>query len=294
MPEGNQQLKEHYLDYIDPDRILISDALLIERHKPTQFAVPYHHHASVELNFPLECDLKYSFSGRAVLAPRNRLTVFWGAAPHCVTGVVGEGETINLYVSFSQLVEWNLPDKFVNALIAGDIIASSTAEQVDPMIFTRWHDEFQLENSALNSLLFGELQMRLQRLAYTGWECILPGNSQGEAMAKGRDQMRHVEHMLRYISDNYTSHISVPDIAAQAQLSPSYAMTLFRQVVGVPIKEYIVRIRLSHARMLLTSSDMKIVSIAMDCGFGSLSTFYEAFQARSMQTPAAFRRDSRD
>ena len=58
-------------------------------------------------------------------------------------------------------------------------------------------------------------------------------------------------------------------------------MTLFRRVVGVPIKEHITRIRLSHAQMLLSNSDDKILSIAMDSGFGSLSSFYEAFQSHS-------------
>ena len=99
--------------------------------------------------------------------------------------------------------------------------------------------------------------------------------------------------MLRFVADHYTSAISVNDVAEHVGLSQSYAMTLFRKVIGIPIKEHITRIRLSHAQMLLSGSDMKIVSIAMDSGFGSLSSFYEAFQARAGQSPAALRRSSR-
>ena len=70
-------------------------------------------------------------------------------------------------------------------------------------------------------------------------------------------------------------------------------MTLFRRVTGISIKEHITRTRMSHAQMLLSTSNEKIVTIAMDSGFGSLSAFYEAFQSRSNQTPAAFRRQAR-
>ena len=61
----------------------------------------------------------------------------------------------------------------------------------------------------------------------------------------------------------------------------------------LPIKEHITRIRLSHAQMLLSNSDAKILSIAMDSGFGSLSSFYEAFQSHLDTTPSVFRRDAR-
>ena len=58
----------------------------------------------------------------------------------------------------------------------------------------------------------------------------------------------------------------------------------------MPIKAYITHIRLNHAQMLLASSDLKIIGVAMDSGFNSLSSFCEAFQTHETKTPAAFRK----
>ena len=77
------------------------------------------------------------------------------------------------------------------------------------------------------------------------------------------------------------------------EFSANHAMSLFRRVVGVPIKLHLTRTRLSHAQMMLANSEKKVVSIAMDSGFGSLSSFYDAFQIHMHSTPAEFRREAR-
>ena len=87
--------------------------------------------------------------------------------------------------------------------------------------------------------------------------------------------------------------LTVRDVARHVRLSPRHAMVLFRRAVGVSIKTYITRTRISHAQMLLANSDMKVISIALDSGFNSLSSFYDAFRAQQNCTPAAFRVEAR-
>ena len=53
------------------------------------FSKGYHHHTSIELNFLQGCEMEYSFSGQKTKLTSDRLTVFWGAAPHKVSDVVG-------------------------------------------------------------------------------------------------------------------------------------------------------------------------------------------------------------
>lgn len=282
-----------YLEYIDPKRIPVAQSVIVERHCPKPFNAPYHHHASIELNYLVGCDMQYSFSGTKVDAKRDHLTVFWGAVPHCVTEVEGVGETFNVYIDFSQLLSWNLPDSFIDALIGGEVFCSSEPDPIDALLIPRWAHEFQRNEPGYRKLLAGEIEVRLRRLATGSWTTLKDGQKDLRDVAGAGGKMRYVEEMLRFVTDHYTSPISVNDVAVHVGLSQSYAMTFFRKVIGVPIKEHITRIRLSHAQMLLSGSDMKIVSIAMDSGFGSLSAFYEAFQARVGQSPAAFRRSSR-
>ena len=71
-------------------------------------------------------------------------------------------------------------------------------------------------------------------------------------------------------------------------------MALFQRTIGVPIKRHITRIRISHAQMLLANSNLKILGVAMDSGFRSLSSFYDAFKRLTDKSPAAFRAETRE
>jgi AraC family transcriptional regulator, melibiose operon regulatory protein len=293
MSKTRQYDESRYLDYIDAKRIPAGDSIIVERHCPKPFNAPYHHHPSIELNYLVDCDMEYSFSGTKVKTMRDRLTVFWGAMPHCVTQVFGKGETLNVYIDFSHLLSWNLPNKFVDSLICGEVFCASEPDPVDALLIPRWALDFRRSEQGYRTLLAGEVEMRLRRLATGPWTTLMSGQKDVRSVAGAGGKMRYAEEMLRFVAYNYTLPITVTDVAHHVGLSQSYGMTIFRKIMGIPIKEHITRIRLSHAQMLLSGSDMKIVSIAMDSGFGSLSAFYEAFQARTGQSPAAFRRNSR-
>ncbi len=45
-----------------------------------------------------------------------------------------------------------------------------------------------------------------------------------------------------------------------------------------------------HAKMLLVETDRKILTIAIECGFASLSSFYQCLQNHVCRYPAAFRK----
>ncbi len=284
---------DQYLEYADFLRVPNREEFLIETHVPKAFTTAYHHHASVEINFLFDCDLEYSFSGSRVLVPRHRMTVFWGAMPHGVLDVKGRGRIINIYASLALVLKWGLPRRFTEKLMGGDVLSVAQPARNDPDLFDGWAREYGNEDAAWRVLLAGEIEMRLRRMALEEQETLLQGAGTGEINIRAVTAMRYVDRMLRFIADNYSGQISVSDVAEHVGLSPSYTMALFRRAVGVPIKTHITRIRLSHAQMLLANSNLKILSVAMDSGFNSLSSFYEAFHTHTSKTPAAFRLEVR-
>lgn len=298
MEARKKDVEDQYLEYVDSDLVPERDEFLIQTHRPTKFKAAYHHHASVEINFLTACDLEYSFSGTRVSVPAGRMIIFWGSIPHGVTKVSGDGRATNIYLSLAMLLKWGLPKTFVDAIISGAVLSvkqDGPDQQFasDQLATDRWAKDYTNQDPAWRLLLLGEIQMRLRRLALDGFDVLMPGKEASHVDVSGGTAMRYIDEMLRFIADNYGNPLSVTDVADQVNLSPSYAMSLFRRGVGVPIKEHITRIRLSHAQMLLANSDNKILTVAMDSGFGSLSSFYEAFQAHENKTPAAFRRETR-
>ena len=282
-----------YLEYVDAHLVPATDEFMVETHVPKKFKAAYHHHASLELNFLTGCDLVYSFSGERVVVPRNRLTVFWGAIPHCVNQVNGSGSIVNVYVSLFQTLKWGLPKSFTDKIISGAVLSAREPNSIDEAVFPKWAAEYGEGGPAMRNLLLGEIEMRLRRLALEGSAELLEGKSAAAIASSRVPSMRYIDMMLRFIADNFAGPITVQDVANHVQLSPSYAMSLFRRTVGVPIKRHITRIRVSHAQMLLANSNTKILSIAMDSGFRSLSSFYDAFNALTNSSPGAFRAASK-
>lgn len=278
-----------YSEQVDQTRVPEANAFLIERHQPTLFDTPYHHHTSIELNFLQGCEMEYSFSGQKAKLTSDRLTVFWGAAPHKVSDVVGKGQITNIYLSLGQFMRWGLPSDLVNTVLSGNVISASQPITVDALLMDRLFTERKNTSPAWRRMHLAEIETRLRRLALEGWSTLLEFNDTPKQIQITSKSMLRVEAMLSFIANNHTVQISVSDIANAASLSVGRAGNLFRQVMGVSLKQQLLRARLSHSRMLLTETDEKVAIIALDSGFTSLSAFYEAFSKANGISPAHYR-----
>ena len=73
-------------------------------------------------------------------------------------------------------------------------------------------------------------------------------------------------------------------------MSRYHFLRIFRQVVGLTPHQYILRTGLHHAAIDLRRSTRPILDIALDAGFGDLSTFNRRFRGTTGVTPGAYRR----
>jgi transcriptional regulator GlxA family with amidase domain len=101
--------------------------------------------------------------------------------------------------------------------------------------------------------------------------------------------VRRVELLIDLINSRHADPISVPDLAKLAGMHPSTANSAFREVLGISVNEYLTRHRIARAMQLLTDTDVPVLQIGFDCGFGSSSRFYEIFKERTGTTPRHFR-----
>ena len=75
-------------------------------------------------------------------------------------------------------------------------------------------------------------------------------------------------------------------------ISQNHLIYLFRQQFHVTPTEYVNQLRIKKAMLLLINTDMNILNIALSCGFGSLSNFYEFFKRQARLTPSKYRKQS--
>ena len=97
--------------------------------------------------------------------------------------------------------------------------------------------------------------------------------------------------MVRYIHDNLAEPISSKDIARVVGLHPNYALNLFTRVMRIPVRRFVIRMRLIRARALLFEGNLSIANVAFQSGFTSLSQFYAHFRSAYGMTPLEMRRN---
>lgn len=96
--------------------------------------------------------------------------------------------------------------------------------------------------------------------------------------------------IIQYIEKNYMNNINFSDFASIISYSPRHTSRLFQEDLGISVFEYLRLYRILVASIELDKKDKKIIDIALDCGYNSLSSFYSDFKIYYSITPSQFRK----
>jgi len=86
--------------------------------------------------------------------------------------------------------------------------------------------------------------------------------------------------------------LSLGDVAAAAAMSPAAFSRFFKRINGRGLWDFLTELRIDHAAALLRETTDGITQIAMESGFGTLSSFNRHFQKRYRCAPRDYRRGS--
>ena len=101
-----------------------------------------------------------------------------------------------------------------------------------------------------------------------------------------------IASVLTYIQNHYAEEISVKTIAEAVFLNSDYLSRQFKKEVGVNLSEYIQKLRLEQARLLLLNTNMKISDIAIEVGFNNFSHFSTVFSKAYGCKPSQMQKQS--
>ena len=101
---------------------------------------------------------------------------------------------------------------------------------------------------------------------------------------------RIVERANAWYAENIAQNPSIADVAREVHVSPSTLRRLFRRLLREKPTRAFARLQIEKGMRLMTESDLKLESIAAECGFTSSSDFCRAFKAFTRVSPTAWRR----
>lgn len=108
--------------------------------------------------------------------------------------------------------------------------------------------------------------------------------------ASGRRYSEIIEQARDYIGQNYMSEdISLNQVAASVNISPSYFSSLFSQEVGSTFVEYLTGVRMEKAKELLMCSDKRTSDIGYEVGYKDSHYFSYIFKKTQGCSPKEFR-----
>lgn len=95
---------------------------------------------------------------------------------------------------------------------------------------------------------------------------------------------------LKYIDKNYIKITTVKDVAKNLSYSEYYLSHIFKEKMGITLKEYILKKKIITAAELLKQSNMSVSDIAEHLHFSSLHSFGIAFKRYMNMSASDFRK----
>lgn len=143
-----------------------------------------------------------------------------------------------------------------------------------------WALRAELESGEPNDRLYAE-SLGTALVAH-----VLRRYAKVSAIARRGLSRSQLQRVLTYIGDNITSNLSLPDLAAIAGLGASTFRALFKQSIGVPVHQYVIRTRVECAARLLSRGGVRLSEVAIQAGFVDQSHMARCMRRVLGMTPA--------
>lgn len=101
--------------------------------------------------------------------------------------------------------------------------------------------------------------------------------------------LQQVGQITTYIEENLESELTLAELAQVANMNLYRFARAFKQTIGVPPHQYVLRQRIERSQLLLLNTNSSLQEISQQLGFSSQSHFTTAFRRHVGVTPKTFR-----
>ena len=98
-----------------------------------------------------------------------------------------------------------------------------------------------------------------------------------------------IDNVCAYIKKHYAEELKLDDLASIAHLNKNYLVRQFKRKFGISPINYLINVRMEHAKKYLAETDLPIKTIASNCGYTDPSFFNSYFKKHFSLTPVAYR-----
>jgi AraC family transcriptional regulator, melibiose operon regulatory protein len=264
----------------------------MRRFRPVTMDLP-HWHGHVEANFCRGAALVYDFNGEEARVPSDQCVFFWAGVPHRLVGIDATGADppllCNIYLPVDNFLLMHFIARLQVDLLSGAMIAVSP-DCCGEATIERWYADYRSGDFERCEVVKMELNALFRRVLLEPVRYLVtPRDEWGSDRSLSSAQIHHVIAMVRFVMENLSAPFSNADVTAVTRLHQNYALGLFSRVMRLPLRKFVIRMRLMRARALLVESSAAIPTVAAESGFTSISQFYHHFGEAYGMSPREMR-----
>ncbi len=239
------------------------------------------------------CDeLTYAISGKATIISDNNETEMKEGSIHfikkgCKHHIVASADECFRYICIGI----NFNDKY-------DCISSLVKENKEKFFFTKDDGTIKsLSNFLLNEFYYFDANSKTMINSYLTsifTTLFRLYNTQTRNEIK-KDynynlSMRTFYTILKYVDREYINIKSIKEISEHLSYNEDYISHLFKEKMGITLKEYLIQKKINMAKELLISNNLKIEVISEHLNFNTVHTFGQAFKRITSMSPTEYRK----
>jgi AraC-like DNA-binding protein/quercetin dioxygenase-like cupin family protein len=270
----------------------ISDALRIERrvqvdglytffyHEKEQgFLFPGESHPMLELTYVDQGSLHSVADGQDLLLKQGDMVIY---APNQWHMQYADVDVAPRYVTLTFDMTGDGLEPLMNRKFTASRQAVSLLRQ---MLREHEHlDEFSYD------MIIYQLNMLLLELLR---DAVSPSGAKLQTSNAIHSENEIIRKAQQYISSNIREKLSVPLVARQVDVSPSYLTALFHKNLQISPGEYIRRIKLQESKQMIRENAMNFTEIAMALQYSTVHHFSRQFKDKFGITPSEYAKSVR-
>ena len=97
----------------------------------------------------------------------------------------------------------------------------------------------------------------------------------------------------RFVQAHVDEPITLAQVVEHVRVSRFYFCKLFKKATGMTLTEYVGRVRVEKAKMLLVDPSLRVSEVVYAAGFGSIPNFNSVFKRHVGMAPSAYRQTLR-
>lgn len=282
----------HYLAYNEGKRhgteeFPVAYYYIDEEH--LSYNMPFHWHREWEIIRILRGSLQLYIDGREYLASSGdvlllREGVLHGGTP---TGCIYECFNFDLHGLFRNVLSVrNYLRPFYRDIQIPDIHYPGRQPDIYPLVdelLTVFHRDMPEDFRALSTL--GNISRLFGVILHKGWYTENAGSP--SETARKIDQLKPV---LEYIETHFSSPLSLAELSGVIGMNPKYFCRFFNSITQQTPMNYVNYYRIEQASNMLSSTDLSVTEVGLECGFNDICHFVKTFKKYKGITPKQYQK----